>query len=275
MKSRGKKPAVTLERQVFRVKRAIVESSYRARTGHIGSALSIADLVSVLYFSELRISARTVASNRRDRFILSKGHAAAALYATLHQKKILPDELFRSFAREEGGLCEHPEIRDPGVEMSTGSLGHGLAFGTGIALGLKRQRLDNRVFVLISDGECGEGTIWEAAQLAATHKLDNLTVIIDFNGWQCFGRSTEILALQPFQAKWEAFGFAAKTIDGHTIPEIVRTYGQLPFRKGKPSCIIANTVTGKGVAVLENTIDAHYKVLTDAEYRQAMEELQA
>ncbi len=263
-----------LQEASYSVKEGILDISYRAKTGHIGSALSIADLVAVLYESSLHISRAILNSNKRDRFILSKGHAAAALYAALYYKKILSKKEFMSFGHEEGGLCEHPEIHDSGVEMSAGSLGHGLSFATGIALGMKRQRIKNTVYVLISDGECGEGSIWEAAQLAATLKLDNLVVIVDFNNWQCFGRSTEILALEPFQQKWEAFGFAARTINGHDIDEIVGAYRSVPFRKNKPSVVIAKTIIGKGISLFEDQISAHYKVFTEEEYMQAKLEIQ-
>lgn len=274
MKKLSKKDLNKLQEFSFLVKEGILDISYRAKTGHIGSALSIADLVAVLYAIRMNISRSTIQSNTRDRFILSKGHAAAALYAALYYKKILTKKEFLSFGHEEGGLCEHPEIWDPGVEMSAGSLGHGLSFAVGIALGMKRLRIQNTVFVLISDGECGEGSIWEAAQLAATLKLDNLVVIVDFNNWQCFGRSTQILALEPFQQKWEAFGFAARTINGHNLTEIVDAYQAVPFRKQKPSIIIARTISGKGVRLFEDQISAHYKVLNEAEYLEAKLEIQ-
>ncbi len=223
-----------------------LDISYHAHTGHIGSALSISDLVAVLYAGRLDV--------KKDRFILSKGHAAAALYSVLYHKKIMGKKLIDSFGADTGGLCEHPEMKDPGIEMTSGSLGHGLAFASGIALGYKKiNKKPPHVFVLISDGECGEGSVWEAAIFASRMKLDNLTVIVDYNKWQCFGASSEITPLEPFAKKWQSFGFSVHTIDGHNIEEINKTYHRIPFEKDAPSVIIANTVSDTAYQLLKTS----------------------
>jgi transketolase len=187
-------------------------------------------------------------------------------------------------------LCEHPEIKDPGVEMTTGSLGHGLAFGIGIAMGINSQRTtDNvqqlgrskkksksrvpRVFVLISDGECSEGALWESALLAPRLKLDNLTAILDYNKWECFGRIGEVTVLEPLAAKWRAFGWEVRETDGHNIRQIRDTYRVLPFRKGKPSLILAHTVSGRGIPLIEDKLIGHYHVFSKDEYTTTRKEL--
>jgi transketolase len=281
------------------VANTILDISYQAHTGHIGSALSISDLVTVLYNIRLNVSKSNRRdgknNNLRDRFILSKGHAGAALYAVLYQRDIINKQEIMSFGSDDNGLCEHPEITTPGVEMTSGSLGHGLAFGAGIALGLKmlnrKSIIDNRinknyydsrftihdssphVFVLISDGECGEGSVWEAAMFVSRMKLDNLTVIVDANGWQCFGKTSQITNLKPFSAKWRAFGFNVKIINGHAIKEIMSTYNQIPFSDGKPSVIIAKTVAGHGVPFLENKLIGHYQVMDEKQYQEAKQKI--
>ncbi len=249
-----------------------LDISYKGQTGHVGSALSISDILTVLYFSKLHIKKSILSSNKRDRFILSKGHAAAALYAVLYKKSILSEKILLSFC-QDNGLCEHPEIKDPGIEMSAGSLGHGLSFGTGIALGQKKLKQKNNTYVLISDGESGEGSIWEAALLVPRLKLDNLTVIIDYNKWQCFGKSNEISNLEPFGEKWKSFGWAVAEIDGHNIFQIKKTLYKLPFKKNKPSVIIAHTISGRGISIIEDKLVGHYKVFNEQEYKNAREGL--
>jgi transketolase len=246
-----------------------LEVSYLGKTGHVGSALSISDLLTGVYFSVMNISKTTLTNMHRDRFILSKGHAAAALYAVLYKKGILTKKQFFSFGQDEGGLCEHPDIADPGIEMSTGSLGHGLPFSVGIALGLKKHRSMGNVYVLISDGECSEGSIWEAALLAGKGELDNLVVLLDYNRWQCFDKAS----LDPVSAKWEAFGWDVQEIDGHDMKAIVQALKNTTKKKGKPHIIVAHTVSGKGISLIEDTLLGHYKVFAKDEYESAREEL--
>ena len=249
-----------------------LDISYRAKTGHVGSALSISDILTVLYFSKLNITLSLLKSDMRDRFILSKGHATAALYAVLYKKKIITRQQLYSFGQSEG-LCEHPEITQVGIEMTTGSLGHGLAFGVGIAKGLKMKKLKPQVYVLISDGECGEGSVWEAALLAPRLELDNLVVILDYNKWQCFGKVAQITVLEPLVGKWKAFGWNVIEVDGHSISQLKKIFSKLPLKNRKPTIVIAHTVSGKGVSLIEDQLIGHYKVFSDDEYIQARKEL--
>lgn len=256
-----------------KVKLLTLEISYKARTCHVGSALSISDILSVLYFIKLNITATNRNSNSRDRFILSKGHAAAALYAVLYKKGIISSRKLFSFG-QNNGLCEHPEMHERGIEMTTGSLGHGLAFGIGISYGLRLQREKGNVFVLISDGECGEGSVWEAALLAPRLKLDNLTVIIDYNKWQCFGATNDVTLLEPFADKWKTFGWEVVEVDGHNIRKLKRVFDKIPLKKQKPTVVIAHTISGKGVSCIEDQLIGHYKVFTREEYMTAKKELE-
>lgn len=260
----------------YAVKQLIIEISYKGKTGHIGSALSISDIVSVLYSLVLRISSQTVTHPKRDRFILSKGHAAAALYAALYKKRMMSRKQLFSFADDTGGLCEHPEIKTPGIEMTTGSLGNGLGFASGIAFGLLQTygiEKSPHVYVLISDGECGEGSVWEAALFASRMHLANLTVIVDYNTWQCFGKSDEITHLAPFADKWKSFGWDTREADGHNITELYRKLSSRSL-SNKPTCIICHTVMGKGISFIEDKLIGHYKVLTQEEFIKAKIELQ-
>lgn len=252
-----------------------LDISYKAKTGHVGSALSISDLLTVLYFSKMNINKNNISANTRDRFILSKGHAAASLYAVLYKKNILSKKELDSFGQDKGGLCEHPEIKDPGVEMTAGSLGHGLAFGIGIAMGLKKLKLPNKVYVLISDGECGEGSVWEAALLAPRLKLDNLSILLDYDKWQCFGPTGEVTKLEPLKDKWHSFGWEVGKVNGHDIKEIKTVLDRLPFQKNKPSVIVANTISGRGISLIENKLIGHYKVFDEKEYQIARKDLKS
>lgn len=242
----------------------ILDISFNAKTGHVGSALSISDILATLYFSVMK---------SKDKFILSKGHAAAALYATLYKKGILSRKELDSFG-QDGGLCEHPEVTTPGVEMTTGSLGHGLAFGIGIAQGQKLLGSGSRTFVLISDGESNEGSIWEAALLAPQLKLDNLIAIVDYNRFQCLGETKDIINLDPLDDKWSSFGWEVKIVDGHDTTGLSNTLSKVPFKKGKPSLVIAQTTSGKGIPLIENQLIGHYKVFSEQDYRSSRENLE-
>jgi transketolase len=245
-----------------------------ARSSHVGSALSIADILTVLYFRTLKVYPDDPWREDRDRFILSKGHACTALYAALALRGFFPEAVLTTFCADGSSLPGHSTMHCvPGVEVSTGSLGHGLALGCGMALAAKRAGKPHRVVVLLSDGECDEGSVWEAALFAGHHKLDNFTAIVDFNGIQAFGRTEEILNLEPFSDKWSAFGWATKTVNGHDIPALETALAKLPFRDGRPSLLIARTVKGKGVSFMENTLAWHYKSPNPAELEAALKEL--
>jgi transketolase len=241
---------------------------------HIGSALSCVDILTVLYFKIMRIDPHNALMRNRDRFILSKGHAASVLYATLAQKGFFSEKILDTYSLNESRLTGELTNWATGVEVSTGGLGHGLPMGAGMAVAAKRDNLDYRTFVLLGDGECDEGSVWETAMFASHHKLDNLIGIVDYNKLQAFGRTNEIINLEPFIDKWTAFGWAAKEIDGHNYFQIEETLNNLPFIKDKPSMIIAHTIKGKGISFLEDKLESHYKSPTKEQYELALKELE-
>lgn len=245
-----------------------------AKTPHLGSSLSCVDILVAAYWSVLRIDPADPRNPDRDRFILSKGHAATALYATLAYRGFFAPSLLDTFNCDGGRLGEHPSLDCvPGVEASTGSLGHGLPLALGMALAHRIQGLRSRVFVLMSDGECQEGTVWEAAMFAAARRLDHAAVIVDYNKWQATGRTDEIMAMQPLAEKWRAFGWIAHEIDGHDLAALLRLLGSVPDGSGKPIAVIAHTVKGKGVSFMEDDNNWHYRIPTADEVRAAHQEL--
>jgi transketolase len=252
----------------------LVEMSHRTGSAHLGSALSCVDIMVALFWKKLSIDPGAPDDPLRDRFILSKGHAATALYATLAKRGFFSMDLLDTYARHGSCLAEHPGPRcAPGVEAATGSLGHGLSLGLGMALAGRIQEQTYNVYVLMSDGECNEGSVWEAAMFAPAQRIRNLTAIVDFNKWQATGRSREIMALDPLKDKWEAFGWNAYELDGHDLPALVETLKALPDDSGKPSVIIAHTVKGKGVSFMEDDNNWHYRIPTAAEVLKARKEL--
>ena len=252
----------------------------RAGSSHIGSSFSMADLLAVLYggFGEgiLNITPECLKAPTRDRFVLSKGHACAGLYVTLAEKGFFPKEWLETFYQDGSPLLGHVcHATVPGIEVSSGALGHGLSIACGMALaGLPSENPSFRVFALLSDGECDEGSIWEAALFASHHKLSNLTVIIDYNKIQSLGRVEDVLNLEPFTTKWEAFGWAVKEVDGHDVGEIHAALSSLPLLPNKPTCIIAHTVKGKGVHFMEDDLLWHYRCPDSSEYPRALFELE-
>ena len=257
------------------IRKKILKMLYESQTSHLGSSLSIVDILTVLYFKILKINPKNPFDENRDRFLLSKGHGAAALYATLAQRGFFSSKILDSYCKNGGKLPGHSTLGCvPGVEVSTGSLGHGLSMGAGMALAAKNDGRNYRVFVLMSDGECEEGSVWEAAMFASHHQLDNLIGIIDYNKLQAFGWTNEITALEPLKKKWQSFGWGVKEIDGHNFSQIEENLSQVPFEKGKPSLLICHTIKGKGVSFMENKLEWHYKNLSQAEYQKALKELQ-
>jgi transketolase len=246
----------------------------RSNASHIGSSLSIADLLAVLYGSVLRYDPQRPDWSERDRFILSKGHGCAALYAVLAECGYIPPSMLETYYENGSALMGHATHHVPGIEISTGSLGHGLTIGTGMALAAKRDEKPYRVFCIISDGECDEGSTWEPALFAPQHKLDNLVVIVDYNKIQSFGRVDEVIDLAPLADKWRAFGWAVREIDGHNLDEIESALASLPFAAGLPSCIVAHTVKGKGVSYMENALAWHYRAPRAELLEQALAELE-
>ncbi len=257
-----------------RVRRHVVAMHAAAKASHVGCAFSITDILTVLYFKSLRVDPRNPRAPDRDRFILSKGHACSALYATLAERGFLPVQSLSTYELDGGLLPGHPDrALVPGIEASTGSLGHGLSIGAGIAIAGKRERRPYRAFVLLSDGECDEGSVWEAVLSASHMRLDNLVAIVDANGLQGMGPTEEVLRLSPFADKWRAFGWAVREVDGHDIAELERTFASLPFEQGKPGVVIARTVKGKGVSFMENQVAWHYKSPNPVELKIALEQL--
>lgn len=250
----------------------ILESSGR---GHLGSAFSLVEILRVLYDDVLRYDSKNPKWPQRDRFILSKGHGCLALYVLLAEKGFFPESELRKFSASDGILGGHPEVKIPGVEVSTGSLGHGLSFGIGFALNARFERADYRTFVVIGDGESNEGSIWEGAMCASKHRLSNLTVIVDYNRQQSYGASSEVQDLEPILDKWTSFGFAVTEVDGHCVDEIRAALSCLPLVPDKPSAIVCHTVKGKGVEFVENNMDWHHKNrVTDEEIESLLAALE-
>ncbi|HEY9676776.1 MAG TPA: transketolase [Drouetiella sp.] len=257
----------------LQLRKAIIEQSKRAGVGHIGSALSVADIVACLYGKA--INAKSPRDPKRDRFVLSKGHAALALYAAFFERGWITEEQLNTYCGDGSDLGVHPEHALPGVDFATGSLGQGLSFGTGAALAAKRQKSDRRVFVLLSDAECNEGSVWEAIMFAAQHKLNNLFAILDLNGQQAFGYTKDVLNLSPMDERWKAFGWDVHNVDGHDEQAMADIIENNSGVGDKPHVLIAHTTFGKGVSYMEHQIKWHYSPLNDAEYKQAMSELES
>lgn len=255
------------------IRKIILHQSKRAGVGHIGSSLSVADILAALYGTSLKIA--DPMDPDRDRFVLSKGHASLALYAALHLKGWLSQDTLDTYCQDNTLLGVHPERELPGVDFCTGSLGMGMSYATGSALAARLQKSSRRVFVLVSDGECNEGIIWEAAMFAAHHKLSNLYLIVDLNGQQALGYTKDVLDLASMTQKWQAFGWDVHDIDGNDRKEIVRTIETCGENSSQPHAIIAHTTFGKGVSFMENQIKWHYMPLSSEEYQQALREIEA
>lgn len=254
----------------------VLEMVIRGKSGHIGSSFSIADILAVLYGSVLAINPKKPTDPNRDRFILSKGHAAASIYAALALKGFFPEKLLLGYYQNGGKLPGHVTHKwAAGVEASSGALGHGLPLGCGMAYAGKADKKNYRVFVALSDGECDEGTIWEAALFAAHHKLDNLVVIVDYNKIQSLTWVKDTIGLEPFRDKWEAFGWTVREVDGHNHLEMEKVLSRIPAKKGKPTCIIAHTTKGAGVSFMEDNNLWHYRTPDEKEAENARKELTA
>jgi transketolase len=266
---------ITLRAIAARLRGRVIEMSYAAQAAHLGSALSCCDILAAAYWHALRIDPDRPDDPLRDRFILSKGHAAAALYAALAFRGFFDVAVLDTYCQNGGKLAEHPPAHGlPGVEAATGSLGHGLPIGAGMALAARIQNLAYRVFVVLSDGECNEGSVWEAAMFSAAQRLGNLCVVIDYNKWQATARSNDTLALAPLRDKWAAFGWDAHEVDGHDVVALARCLAEIPARcDGRPVALIGHTVKGKGVSFMEDDNNWHYRAPTFEEVRKAHQEL--
>ena len=264
-----KKIAVTIRKHVLRMIKA-------GGAGHIGGALSCTDILTALYFKIMRVDPQHPAWPERDRFVLSAGHKCLALYGTLAERGFFDSSILDTY----GALCTklggHPDMHKlPGVESNTGALGHGLSISGGMAMGLRMDGLDSKVYVVLGDGELAEGSNWEAAAAASHHKLDNLVVFVDRNKFQHGGRTVDFMSYEPLDKRWEAFGWAVRVIDGNDLQQIYENATDIPFEKGKPSMIIADTIKSKGLPFMEDKASFHYWKVNDEEMKIAEKALQA
>lgn len=268
--------SVVLDGRSRELRRQIVRIMEAAKRAHLASAFSLVEILRVLYDNVLRYDPRNPRWPGRDRFILSKGHGCLALYVLLAEKGFFPESELWKFCSPEGILGGHPEYgKVPGVEASTGSLGHGLAIGIGFALSNRYTETNYRTFVLVSDGESNEGSLWEAALCASKHGLSDLIVLVDYNKQQSYGTTYEVLDLEPYADKWRAFGFAVEEVDGHDVAQLHEALGRMPLELGKPSALICHTIKGKGVSFVENNLNWHHKNKpTGEEVRALLAELE-
>jgi transketolase len=251
-----------------RIRLRILEQSYRAGVGHIGSALSIADILAALFGGTLRGE-----GDQRERFVLSKGHAVLALYATLCEVGRIDQSLLDTYCSDDTALGAHPEHTLAGIDFSTGSLGHGLSIGAGAALAARLRGEQRRTFVLMSDAELNEGSVWEAAMFAAQHRLGSLIAIVDVNGQQALGYTRDVMDLEPLDARWRSFGWEVKDVDGHDIQGLRDTIDSLDQAGDRPHVLLARTIFGRGVSFMENQIKWHYLPLSDEQFAAAAQEI--
>ena len=261
--------ALVIRRHILRLIRA-------GRAGHVGGALSAADLAAALFFATMRMRPEQPDWPDRDRFVLSAGHKSLLLYAALAARGVIPEDLLDTYGRFGSALPGHPDMHKlPGVEASTGALGHGLALAVGMALGLRSSARPSRIFALMGDGEQAEGSIWEAAAAASHYRLANLVGIVDCNGLQISGPTVEVMSYEPLPERWRAFGWAVRRIDGHDLPLIVETLAAVPFHPGRPSLIVADTIKSRGIPFMEGKVEYHYWKPPAAELARAERELEA
>lgn len=252
-----------------------VNMTSRGGSSHVGAALSMVDILAVLYGKVMQIDPADPRKEDRDRFILSKGHAGVAIYATLAETGFFPLEKLLTHYQDGSDLSGHVSHKGiPGVELSTGSLGHGLPVGAGMAYAGKLKTNSHRVFVLLSDGECDEGSNWEAILFASHHELDNLIAIVDYNKIQSLASVEETLALEPFADKWRSFGWSVVEVDGHDHEQLREAFERIPAKRNKPTCVIAHTTKGKGVSFMENSVLWHYRTARDEKLAEALKELE-
>src|SRR2546425_2106987 len=272
----SEKRSLQHRRLATEIRRHVLRMTHRAKSSHVGTSLSMADVLAVLYGGMLRVDPRRPDWPDRDRFILSKGHGCAGLYAVLAECGFFPLERLGEFCMDGTTLAGHvTHAGVPGVEVSTGALGHGLGIACGMALAAKRDGHSWRIVTLLSDGECDEGSTWEAVLFAPHHSLDNLIAVVDYNKIQSLGNVADVLGLEPLADKWRAFGWSTREIDGHDVFAIHEALTRVPFAIGRPSCLIAHTVKGKGVSFMEGQVLWHYRPPGADELVRALAELEA
>ncbi len=258
------------EKITLQVRKNILREIKAGKMGHIGGALSIAEIITVLYFKIMNIDPKKPKMCDRDRFVLSAGHKCLALYAVLAERGFFDHSVLDTYGSLGSKLPGHPDMHKlPGVESNTGALGHGLSIAGGMAMGLKMDGLDSKVYVIMGDGELAEGSNWEAAAASSHHKLDNMLVFVDRNSLQISGRTVNVMSYEPLEERWRSFGWGTRVINGHDIQAIDKAAEEFPFEKGKPSVVIADTVKSKGISFAEDRVDFHYWKAKDEEIRQA------
>jgi transketolase len=255
-------------------RKIILKMIYTAKAGHTGGSLSCVDILNVLYNHVMNISPENFSKVSRDHYVHSKGHSVEALYAVLADKGFFPIEALDSVEKYGSDFIGHPTHSVPGIEQNTGALGHGLAVAVGMALASKLDDRHDRVFTIMGDGELTEGSIWEASASAANYRLDNLIAIIDRNTLQISGRTENVMAMEPLEEKFTAFGYAVRHVDGNNVSELAALFESLPFKQGKPSLVLAHTVKGKGISFMEDKVQWHHRAPTDTEYAAALLELE-
>jgi transketolase len=267
---------INLKKTANQIRKHVLRTIKAGGAGHIGGALSCTDMLTVLYFKILKVDPQNPNWPQRDRFILSAGHKCLALYGTLAEKGFFDKSLLDTYGTLCTKLGGHPDMHKlPGIESNTGALGHGLSIAGGMAMGLKMDGLDAKVYAILGDGELAEGSNWEAAAATSHHKLDNLVAFVDRNKFQHGGRTVDFMSYEPLDKRWEAFGWAVRTIDGNDLQQIYGNVTDTPFEKGKPSMIIADTIKSKGVPFMEDKASFHYWKVTDEEMKIAEQALQA
>ena len=264
-----------LTKKAVEIRKGIIEAVYQAQSGHPGGSLSVADILTVLYFHEMKIKPEEPNWGDRDRLVLSKGHCSPALYSCLANRGYFPVEDLKTFRKIDSYLQGHPDKNKvPGVDMTTGSLGQGLSAANGMAIAGKMNQKDYRVYCILGDGEIEEGQVWEAAMTSSKYKLDNLCVIVDNNNLQIDGTIEEVMSSYPIDGKFKSFGFEIIKIDGHDIEEIIKAFEVARNIKEKPTCIIAKTIKGKGISYMENQVGWHGKAPNEEQYKEAIKELE-
>lgn len=264
----------TLEAKSILQRKTILKLIYTAKAGHTGGSLSCVDILNVLYNHVMNINPENFPEVRRDHYIHSKGHSVEALYAVLADKGFFPVEALDTVEKYGSDFIGHPTRSVPGIEQNTGALGHGLSLAVGMALASKKNGRNDRVFTIMGDGELTEGSLWEASASAAHYRLDNLVAIIDRNTLQISGRTEDVMSMEPLEEKFAAFGYAVRHVNGNNISELTDLFEKLPFEQGKPNLILARTTKGKGISFMEDKVQWHHRVPTDAEYVAALQELE-
>ena len=267
---------IKLKRTALHVRKNVLRQIKAGKMGHVGGALSIAEILTVLYFKVMRVDPKNPGWQERDRFVLSAGHKCLALYAVLAQRGFFDETILDTYGSLGSKLPGHPDMHKlPGVESNTGALGHGLSIAGGMAMGLRMDGLDSKVYVIMGDGELAEGSNWEAASASSHHGLDNLLVFVDRNTLQISGRTVDVMSYEPLEQRWRSFGWSTRVIDGHDIGQILSAADEFPFEMGKPSVVIANTVKSKGLSFAEDRVEFHYWKAKEEEIAQADRDLGA